>query len=257
MIEVAPPQWIVPDWPAPAGVRALITTRAGGVSEGPFGAAGAGGGMNVGFSSGDAEERVRANRARLRRLLPGEPRWLHQVHGARVAWVDREREPLPADAAISTQAGQVCVVTVADCLPVLLTDRAGAVVGAAHAGWRGLAAGVIQNTVAAMRLALGRADAALIAYLGPAIGPRAFEVGAEVRLAMSARLPRCDEAFAPTGAGKFLCDLAALARQALTQVGVDDVHGGGDCTFSDAERFYSFRRDRVTGRHAALIWRQS
>lgn len=255
MSASVPGQWIVPAWPAPGRVRALITTRDGGVSTGPFGA-GTGGGMNVGLHSGDVEHDVLANRARLRRLLPGEPRWLDQVHGARVAWIDREADPAPADAAVSTRAGQVCVVTVADCLPVLLTDRAGDVVGAAHAGWRGLAAGVIQNTVAAMRLALGRGDAALMAYLGPAIGPRWFEVGAEVLLAMRQRLPRCNEAFSPLREGKYLCDLAALARQALGEVGIDEVYGGDDCTYSDAARFYSFRRDRVTGRHAALIWRQ-
>jgi len=247
------PQWIVPDWAAPANVRALITTRAGGVSAGPFGA-GAGGGMNIGLKSGDAAENVQANRARLRAVLPAEPRWLQQVHGAAVAMIDEDDRPAPADAAISLQRGRVCVVSIADCLPVLFADREGRAVGAAHAGWRGLAAGIIQNTAAAMRAGLGDADAVLLAYLGPAIGPTHFEVGEEVLVAMRERLPQAERAFVPTARGKYLADLFALARQALAQAGVDRVFGGGDCTYGDATRFFSYRRDRVTGRHAALIW---
>ena len=249
------PQWIVPDWPAPREVRALITTRCGGVSSGPFGASAANdGGMNVGLKSGDAIENVHANRALLHALLPGEPRWLRQEHGAAVASIDLDGAIAVADAAVSLSPGRVCVVSIADCLPVLLASRKTRAVGAAHAGWRGMAAGVIQNTAALMRARLGDADAELIAYLGPAIGPARFEVGAEVLAAMRVRLPQAELAFSSGTAGKYYADLFALARQALAQVGVDQVFGGGDCTFSDPVRFYSYRRDRVTGRHAALIW---
>ena len=253
----AHPQWIVPDWPAPAKVRAVITTRAGGVSTGPFGAESGGGGMNLGLKSGDAIETVQANRARLRAVFPEEPRWLQQVHGATVANVDDDGALAPADAAISLQPGRVCVVSIADCLPVLFADRAGRAVGVAHAGWRGLAAGIIQNTAAAMRARLGDSDAVLLAYLGPAIGPVHFEVGAEVLAAMSERLPQAADAFRPLNHGKYLCDLFALARQALAQVSITRVVGGSDCTYSDAMRFYSYRRDKITGRHAALIWIES
>lgn len=247
------PQWIVPDWPAPARVRALITTRAGGVSRGPFGA-GDDGGMNIGMKSGDAIAAVQANRARLRALLPAEPRWLLQDHGAAVARIDDADPAGPADAAIASRPYRVCVVSIADCLPVLLADAQARVVGVAHAGWRGLAAGVIQNTVSALRAELEDADARLLAYLGPAIGPACFEVGPEVLDAMSARLPAAADAFVPGAPGKLLCDLFALARQALAQVGVASVYGGGQCTYSDPARFFSYRRDGVTGRHAALIW---
>lgn len=250
------PQWIVPDWPAPANVRALVTTRPGGVSTGPFGA-GSAGGMNVGLRSGDSIDDVRTNRALLREVLPTEPRWLHQVHGARVALVGEDDVEAPADAAITLQARCVCVVSVADCLPVLLADGEGRAVGVAHAGWRGLAAGIIQKSAAAIRGRLGQADARLLAYLGPAIGPARFEVGAEVLAAMGERLPAAGQAFVPAGNDKYLCDLYALARQALAQVGVDAVFGGGECTYSDADRFFSYRRDRVTGRHAALVWIES
>jgi len=253
MAARAHPQWIVPDWVAPANVRALITTRAGGVSVSPFGA-GAGGGMNIGLKSGDAIADVQSNRARLRAVLPAEPCWLQQVHGATVVRIDGDSAPATADAAISLQPGRVCVVSIADCLPVLLADRDGRAIGAAHAGWRGLAAGLIQDTAGEMRAMLGDADAELVAYLGPAIGPAHFEVGKEVLAAMCERLPQAGQAFAPMAQGKYLADLFALARQALAQAGIERIFGGGVCTFSDATRFYSYRRDRVTGRHAALIW---
>jgi polyphenol oxidase len=249
----AHPQWIIPDWPAPASVRALITTRAGGVSESPFGA-GVGGGMNIGLKSGDAVENINANRALLRAVLPAEPRWLQQVHGVRVANLDDDAAPVQADAAISLRPRCVCVVSVADCLPVLLADIEGRAVGVVHAGWRGLAAGIIQDTAAAMRTALGAADAEVLAYLGPAIGPKRFEVGEDVLVAMSERLPQARAAFAPVTRRKYLCDLFALARQALSQADIERVFGGGECTHSNEERFFSYRRDRVTGRHAALIW---
>lgn len=252
------PQWIVPDWPAPANVRALITTRAGGVSAAPWGAApGQGGGMNLGYGSGDAAEAVRANRARLRALLPAEPRWLKQVHGAAVVEAEGIGEPPAADASTALAPGVVCAVLVADCLPVLLADRRGRGVAAAHAGWRGVAAGVIQSTAQALRARLNDPAAELIAYLGPAIGPESFEVGAEVLDAMRARLPDAGAAFRAIGGGKHLADLFALARQALAQAGVAAIHGGTASTFADPARFYSYRRDGVTGRHAALIWRSA
>lgn len=246
--------WIVPDWRAPARVRGLITTRAGGESRGAFGAPAGEGGLNVGLRSGDDPARVRANRMRLRAVVPAEPCWLDQVHGAEVAAVDEGCAPFVADAATALAPGRVCVVTVADCLPVLFADLRGRAVGIAHAGWRGLAAGVLQNTARQMRARLGEPDAPLCAYLGPAIGPARFEVGAEVLQAMGQGLPEAGRAFVATSDGKFMADLFALARQALAQVGVTDVTGGTHCTASDADRFYSFRRDRVTGRHAALVW---
>ncbi len=252
------PQWIIPDWPAPGSVRALITTRAGGVSSGAFGLPTTRAeGMNVGLKSGDDLAHVQANRALLRAALPAEPRWLSQVHGADVLAADDALASGSADASTSLTVGVVCAVTIADCLPVLLADARGRAVGAAHAGWRGLAGGVIQNTVAQIRARLSEPDAALIAYLGPAIGPLRFEVGAEVLDRMRERLPDADHAFAPAAPGKYFADLFLLARQALAQVGVSQAYGGGQCTASNPDRHYSFRRDRVTGRHVALIWIES
>jgi YfiH family protein len=254
-----PSDWIVPDWPAPAHVRAVITTRSGGVSRGPWGGPpDGGGGMNLGVASGDDPQAVRANRERLRALLPGEPRWLSQVHGATVVDADAAPPEAHADGAVSVSEAVVCAVTVADCLPVLLTDRLGRGVAVAHAGWRGLAAGVIERAVARLvarlRERCGAEPPALLAYLGPAIGAKHFEVGPDVLHAMRAALPGADAAFARCGDGRYLADLPALARQALARSGVVEVFGGGDCTYADARRFYSYRRDRVTGRHAALIW---
>lgn len=258
------PQWIVPDWPAPPRVRALVTTRAGGCSQGPFGAA-TGGGMNLGLGSAlladvaaDDAAVVQRNRERLRAGLPAMPRWLQQVHGTDVVDLDDLPQGLAAvpqgDAAVTRRPGTVCCVLVADCLPVLLADAQGRGVAAAHAGWRGLAGGVIQNTVQRLRDRLGDPAAALLGYLGPAIGPAHFVVGPEVRDAMLQRLPEAAKAFVPATPGRYRADLFRLARQALAQAGVVQVHGGGLCTVADPGRFYSFRRDRVTGRHAALIW---
>jgi len=239
-----PRDWIVPDWPAPANVRTLITTRSGGVSTGPFAS------MNLGQLDDDDMQSVRTNRASLRDLLPAEPNWLLQVHGARVVDADRLHQPVEADAAVARNPGSVCTVMVADCLPVLLTDRTGSGVAAAHAGWRGMAAGVLENTVRAM----GTAPDELLAYLGPAIGPSAFEVGADVRDAFLARHAEAASAFVAHKPGKWLADLFALARQRLRASGVTQIYGGGLCTYSDPRRFFSHRRDKVTGRMAALIW---
>ena len=240
-------------WPGlPPSVGAMSTTRSGGVSIAPYDDANGGGGLNLGTHVGDAPEAVARNRALLRALLPAEPAWLTQVHGTRVLDASTVAGAPEADASIATQPGVVCAIMTADCMPVLLADAAGRVVGAAHAGWRGLAAGVLQNTVAAMREA--GADQ-ILAWLGPGIGPQSFEVGEDVRDAFAHLGPAADNAFNPTAKpGKFLADLPALARLVLAGLGVSGVAGGGDCTVADARRFYSYRRDRVTGRMASLIW---
>jgi YfiH family protein len=250
-------QWIRPDWPAPANVHALITTRAGGVSRGPYGVPPYGhGGMNIGIGSGDAIADVLANRALLRADLPADPHWLNQVHGASVIDAAQlESNTGAADASFTDAPNVVCAASIADCMPVLVADVSGRCVGVVHAGWRGLASGVIQAMVKSMRQRLKNTGAELLAYLGPAIGPRHFEVGAEVLDAMRAHLPDADRAFALQSPGKYLADLFALGQQALALAGVKRVYGGHDCTFSDPARFYSFRRDRTTGRHAAVIWR--
>jgi YfiH family protein len=241
--------WIVPDWPAPASVRALITTRAGGVSRGAYA------GMNLGMRAGDSVEDVARNRARLRQSLPAEPLWLRQVHGTRVAEPDRRDDNREADAAVARLAGTVCAVLTADCLPLLMCDEAGSVVAAVHAGWRGLCSGVIEQTLRVM----DRPRAALLAYLGPAIGPAAYEVGAEVREAFVAadRGGDAEGTFAPGRPGKFYADLYALARQRLARSGVVRVYGGGYCTYTERERFFSYRRDGATGRMASLIWMEA
>ncbi len=240
-------EWIVPDWPAPLNVRSLVTTRHGGVSQGPYSS------LNLGSHVGDDPAAVLANRARLGEHLTGAPLWLEQVHGTRVvdaARIGADIHPPQADAAFSRQRGAVCVVMTADCLPVLFCDAAGSVVAAAHAGWRGLLAGVLEEAITAMGVPGGR----LIAYLGPAIGPQAFEVGDEVRSAFIATDPNAAAAFKPSSPGKWLADIYGLARQRLAGQGVERVFGGSWCTASDADRFFSYRRDGQTGRMASLIW---
>jgi polyphenol oxidase len=239
--------WIVPQWPAPANVHALITTRNGGVSAGVYQS------FNLGAGSGDDRQAVAENRARLRRLLPAEPLWLKQVHGAGVADADSVTGVTEADASIARNPGIVCVVMMADCLPVLLADDAGSVVGAAHAGWRGLCAGVIEHTVKAMAADPAR----LMAYLGPCIGPAVYEVGDEVRAAFCGVDEAAALAFVAKPNGKWLANLPLIARQRLAKIGVPDsrIHGGTECTLSDPARFFSYRRDGASGRMAALIWR--
>lgn len=241
-----PQDWIVPDWPAPANVKALITTRNGGVSQGPFTS------FNLGLRTRDDPAAVVANRAYLRRLLPQEPKWLAQVHGATVIEADGIESPPEADASVARRPGTVCAVMIADCVPVLFTDRRGTLVAAAHVGWRGLVSGVLENTVRTMNVA----SAELLAYMGPGIGPNAFEVGPDVRDAFLARDAGAATAFVPCRPGKWLADLYALAHQALGRAGVTQVYGGGFCTVSDDRRFFSYRRDQATGRMAALIWRE-
>ncbi|HMV17264.1 MAG TPA: peptidoglycan editing factor PgeF [Zoogloea sp.] len=237
--------WIVPDWPAPACVRALSTTRLGGVSPAPWDS------LNLGTHVQDDPARVLANRAILRAQLPADPVWLNQVHGTTVVDAAVVSGIPDADAAIARASGAVCVVMTADCLPVLLCDRAGTVVGAAHAGWRGLHGGVIEATLAAM----GVAPHEVLAWLGPAIGPAAFEVGDEVRAAFVADDEAAASAFLPGAApDKWLADLYRLACQRLARAGVTRVSGGGLCTVADRRRFFSYRRDGLTGRMASLVW---
>ena len=240
--------WIVPDWPAPPGVRALITTRAGGASRGAYA------GLNLGLNSGDAAEAVARNRASLRQWLPAEPLWLRQVHGTTVVEASNVEGSPEADAAIARRRRRVCAVLTADCLPLLMCDEAGTIVAAVHAGWRGLCGGVIEQTLRAM----DSPPQAQLAYLGPAIGAAAYEVGAEVRDAFLAAdpggEPESEAAFAPGAPGKFHADLYALARRRLARCGVSRIYGGGRCTYTERERFYSYRRDGATGRMASLIW---
>ena len=205
---------LFPDWPAPPGVRAVMTTR-------------------------------NTDQAEVRAFLPAEPASLRQVHGTRVVRLDQPVSSPEADAAVTGRRNLVCAIRVADCMPVLLADQAATVVGAAHAGWRGLSAGVLENTVQAMGIAVEK----LLAWLGPAIGPKVYEVGEEVRDAFKEK-----NAFSPTRPGHWLLDLYAVARQRLRSCGVQRISGGGYCTYSEPQRFYSYRRDRTTGRMAAFVW---
>ena len=235
---------LVPAWPAPTNVRALQTLRTGGCSPAPWNS------FNLGNHVGDSPALVAANRAMLRERLPAEPFWLQQVHGIAAVNADFEANLQEADAAIARQPGRVCAVMTADCLPVLLCDRAGRVVAAAHAGWRGLAAGVLEASIKKMDVPASE----LLAWLGPAIGPKCFEVGDEVRATFVDKDPSATLAFAAKPSGKWLADIYTLARQRLQAVGVNSISGGDFCTFTEAERFFSYRRDGVTGRMASLIW---
>ncbi|TCO42622.1 hypothetical protein EV148_10127 [Dokdonella fugitiva] len=235
---------ILPDWPAPANVRACVTTRQlPGHSLPPFER------CNLGGRSGDAPDAVAANRASLPGLLglPSAPLWLRQVHGVDVLDADAGGRSRDADASVTRKPGTVLAVLTADCLPVLFCSADGDAIAAAHAGWRGLAAGVLEATLA--RLDVGRVHA----WIGPAIGARSYEVGTEVRDAFVATDAGADACFVETRPGHWSCDLAALARRRLARAGVESVHGGGFDTFADP-RFYSYRRERDTGRFASLVW---
>ena len=236
-----------PDWPAPPGVRAWVTERAGGASRGPYAA------LNLAAHVGDDPAHVAANRHRLAAVLrlPAEPCWLEQVHGTAIAELDRGAPAGPADGAVTARPRTVCAVLTADCLPVLFATRDGARVGVAHAGWRGLAAGVLDAALAALRAR----PAEVVAWLGPAIGAAAFEVGAEVREAFARGDPAAVECFTPNARGRWQADLYGLARRRLAALGVPAVHGGDLCTFTDRERFFSHRREAPCGRMATLIWR--
>jgi YfiH family protein len=239
MVEI-----LIPAWPAPPGVRALQTLRGGGCSKAPWNS------FNLGDHVGDAIEHVESNRAALRQLLPGDPLWLNQVHGT--VTVDAEKSPnfSTADASFTRQTNRVCAVMTADCLPVLFCDRAGSVVAAAHAGWRGLLDGVLEQTITSMAVPPNE----IIAWLGPAIGPASFEVGDEMRTAFINKSTEAGKAFVAHAQGKWLADIYRLARQRLNFAGVFEISGGDACTFSDPEHYFSYRRDGVTGRMASLIW---
>ncbi len=238
-------EFLEPEWPVPANVRAVMTTRAGGASAGPYAS------FNLAAHVGDEPAAVAGNRLLLREALelPAEPEWLAQVHGAEVA-VIHGRMPAEADASVAFAPGAVAAVMVADCLPVFLASRDGDRIGLAHAGWRGLAAGVIEATIEALDVDPAR----LVAWLGPCIGPGAFEVGAEVRAAFTAADPASAADFRGGRVGHWFADLPALARRGLARAGVTDVHGGTHCTVSEPARFFSYRRDGRTGRMAALLW---
>jgi polyphenol oxidase len=235
-----------PDWPAPRGVRAAFTLRAGGVSAAPYDS------LNVGAHVGDAPACVAENRRRVCEQLglPDEPAWLEQVHGTDVTELEGAAARAAADAVITRRRGRVCVVQVADCMPVLFAARDASVIGVAHAGWRGLAAGVLEATVSR----LGTPAAQLVAWLGPAISAEHFEVGSEVRARFVGHDARAQQAFAANRRGRWQCDLAALVRQRLAALGLESLSGGAWCTYADRERFFSFRRDGCCGRMAALIW---
>jgi len=240
--------WLEADWPAPAGVRVISTFRGGGASGNRFAS------LNLGDHVGDDPLTVAENRARLMRDagLPSEPCWLNQVHGVAVRDLDSPAVSLEAaDAAFTRHPGRVCAILTADCLPVVFAAESGDMVAAAHAGWRGLAAGVIEATVGAMDIRPNR----LLAWLGPAIGPQHFEVGAEVRQAFLDQDPGAMEAFTENARGRFMADLGRLARRRLVSLGVDRIYGGGECTYAAAHKYFSHRRDGNTGRQATLIWR--
>jgi YfiH family protein len=236
------PDFIHPEWPAPLNVHALSTRRDGGYSKGPWKS------MNLGPDCGDEMNAVARNRARLRNYLPADPQWLRQVHGIKVLpHPGTVSEPLEGDALVAHSPAQVCAVLTADCLPVVFCNRSGNRVAVAHAGWRGLAGGILQATARAFE----DKPENLIAWLGPAIGPLRYEVGDDVRMAFGQLFTGC---FARQG-DRWLLDLYAAARQALIQVGIRSISGGGFCTYLESEKFFSYRRDGVSGRMATLIWR--
>jgi YfiH family protein len=240
------PHWIEADWPAPSNVRAVVTLRGGGVSQGDFAS------FNLATHVGDDPEAVRENRRRLREALDltHEPAWLNQVHGTTVVEAGEFASPPSADASFTSTPHQACVVMTADCLPVLFCNRAGTCVAAAHAGWRGLVGAVLSATITAMNVEPGE----LLAWLGPAIEQSAFEVGAEVRDQFLARDPGDHVAFAANTRGRWQADLYELARRELTRLGVTNIYGGSFQCFADSERFFSYRRNPRTGRMASLVW---
>jgi len=250
--------WLVPDWPAPANIHAATTLRTGGVSQGPYYS------LNPAAHVNDDAEWVRNNRRIIRDMLslPAEPVWLDQVHSNRVVKAEKTAFLQQADASYTHQSGVVCAVMTADCLPVLICSTDGTQVAAIHGGWRGLLAGVISNTVITMQIhhnsqpCNGGARRDFLVWLGPAIGPDCFEVGSEVCDAFVEKSAEFSNAFREQGKGKWLADIYQLARIELAALGIANVYGGTSCTFTEHERFYSYRRDTQTGRMATLIWRE-
>ena len=242
------PGWILPNWPAPPNVRTVTTTRSGGESRSPYAS------LNLGAGSGDTPATVALNRARVRSALgfEHEPCWLEQVHGSNVVPAARYDCAPRADASVGEAGSQPCAVLTADCLPVVLCDTSGTRIGIAHAGWRGLASGVIASCIAFM----GRPGREILAWLGPAIGPESYEVGPEVRDACLAAAPGAGSSFvsSPTRKGQWLANLYGIATHQLESLGVERVYGGGFCTYRDKHRFFSHRRDGITGRFATLAW---
>lgn len=237
---------ITPTWPAPPQVKAYTTTRYGGVSLPPYDS------FNLAEHVGDDAPAVASNRAILATALnlPTEPIWLNQVHGTQATVAQPTQLNCTADAAYTDQVGPICVVLTADCLPVLFCDCYGTAIAAAHAGWRGLADGILEATLQHFQVPIQD----ILVWLGPAIGPQVFEVGEEVRTAFTNRLPAAAAAFTPSRQGRWLANLYQLAQQRLSQQGVTHIYGGDFCTYTDHQRFYSYRRDQVTGRMASLIW---
>lgn len=244
-----------PDWDAicPKNVDALMTLRAGGVSSGPFGDKTGVGGFNVGAYCGDVGFCVKMNRQLASQLVPSDPKWLKQVHGTDVVDAETAEAEVQADASTSVTPGVVCVVQVADCLPVLIAEKNGKAVAAVHCGWRSLAEGILQKTISRLNERLG-APHQYIAWLGPRIGDEDFETGQDVLEAMQKYLPNASNAFKALENGKFLASLTTLATQALAQVGVTEIVCAKHSTFANPDLFYSYRRDEKTGRHAVMIW---
>jgi hypothetical protein len=245
---------IVPDWPAPGNVRALCSTRAGGHSIGPYES------LNLGDHVGDDPQAVAHNRASLERAIGARPVFMKQVHGTRIAALDGNTEDgVQADGCVATVRGVACTIMVADCLPVLLASADGTRVGAAHAGWRGLAGGVLEAAVGAMLNGAEGSGSSLLAWLGPCIGPEAFEIHGEVKAAFEAHDRQASRHFTPYREGKWLADLPALARMRLHALGVTSIHGNDGsrewCTVANPSMFFSHRRDKVSGRFAAAVWR--
>ena len=244
MADIPETEVIRPDWPAPANVHAFTTTRRSGFSQGVWSS------LNLGTNCGDDPQNVEKNRRLISGLLPSEPRWINQVHGTRaVRWENAVDTATGADAIVSSQTGQVCAVLTEDCLPILFCNRPGTRIAAAHAGWRGLAAGVLEATVSAMDCD----PLELMAWLGPAIGPQAFEVGKDVYDSFVRSNSQNSIAFTPHGY-RWLADLYQLARLALNRAGIRNVSGRGCCTYLEPDKFFSYRRDGQTGRMATIIW---
>lgn len=250
MNKLLPQGWLRPDWPVPAHVHAVTTTRSGGVSQAAYAS------LNLGAHVGDDPLAVTENRRRLRTAacLPSEPLWLNQVHGNNVAVLAASSEQgIEADASITCKPNVVCAVLTADCLPLLVCNRRGTCVAAVHAGWRGLAGGIIEASLSAMQTSPDE----LFVWMGPAIGPKAFEIGDEVREILLNMDAGAEEAFVPGTSGHWLADLYMLARRRMKRYGIEAIYGGNWCTLKERDRFYSYRRDGVTGRMASLVWFQA